>query len=168
MGSSASGGGSGWSLMAIVQAPPTWQSTQPAETNSARPWLTSDGFRPGRPGRLRRVLSTLYGLFGVRTASRIHSVIAVQAGIGWRPAPGSVTVSCGRPPLGLLKLFRMHGATLMSPLSPISIPWLGSSVPVAGAPAAGALQVTAATSGPGPETLRVFSSKSSGSSRIAE
>ena len=54
--------------------------------------------------------------------------------------------------------FTTLGGTFRSPVSPMSKPWLGSSeLPLSGA---GRL--------PGPETLRMFASKSSTSSKMAE
>ncbi len=55
-----------------------------------------------------------------------------------------------------------HGGWSMLPLSPMMRPWLGSSVLVAGG---GLAQAIAAARGPGPDTLRMLSSKSSTSSR---
>ena len=101
---------------------------------------------------------------GVRTASLTHSRRAVSAGT-CAVLPGSVTVCCARPAFGFAKAFSTQGATLPLASSPIRRPWFGSSVFVAGG---GVVHGSAAASGPGPETLRMFASKSSTSSKIAE
>ena len=102
------------------------------------------------------------GGLGVRTAKRTHSRSAMRAGTapdGWG------TSSCGRPKLGFANALITHGGAFASPLSPISSPWFGSNVLCAGG---GVWQFCGWASGPGPETLRMLSSKSSTSSKIAE
>ena len=122
---SVAAGGEVKSLVLIVHLPPTWHAVQPAWVNSARPCLTSlAGRRLPTPLRVN-------GARGVRTASLTHSLSAVRAGT-CRLLPGSVTVCCGRPAFAFAKAFTTHGARLMSPLSPNSSPWFGSSVLVAG------------------------------------
>ena len=97
------------------------------------------------------------GELGVRTALRTHSRNAVRAGTLFA-LPGSVTVTCARFALGSANALTALGATLRSPASPMSRPWLGSSE----LPLMGAARL------PGPETLRILASKSSISSKIAE
>src|SRR5262249_402989 len=82
-----------------------------------------------------------------------------------RAGAGARVVSWGRWAFGFANALRTHGGALTSPLSPISSPWAGSSVLVAGG---GALHATGVASGPGPETLRTLASKSSTSSKIPE
>ena len=122
---------------------------QPACENSARPFATSPAFS---------------GAFGVRTATRTHSRRAVSAGTAL-PLPAGVTVICGRSAFGLASALTTQGGTLPRPLSATSRPWLGSNVLCAGG---GNWQSTGWASAPGPETLRMFASKSSTSSKIAE
>src|SRR5919197_2200590 len=150
---SVAAGGEVKSLVLSVHLAPRWQLAHPACSKSWRPWATSVAERPPR----RRLDAN--GACGVRTAARTHSFKAVSAGI-WVVLPGSVSESCGRPAFGLVNALTTHGGVLMSPLSAISRPWLGSSVPVAGWPWAGASQGTGAARLPGPDTLRMFASKS--------
>jgi len=72
--------------------------------------------------------------------------------------PGSVTVTWARFALGRAKALTALGATFRSPASPMSRPWLGSRE----LPLMGVARL------PGPETLRMFASKSSASSKIAQ
>ena len=156
--SSVPGGGDRKSFELLLHFPPPWQVWQPAWKNSVRPALIAVGSRP--PTVLLPAAASsvpVSGLFGVRTAKRTHSFIASSAGQAV-VLPGKVTVSCGRPALGFRNELTTLGAALMSPLSPISRPWFGSSV-LAGA-GAGRL--------PGPDTLRMLASKSCTSSKIAE
>ena len=60
-----------------------------------------------------------------------HSRSASSAGTR-TVLPGSVTVHCGRPALGLANALMTQGASVGEPLSPISRPWAGSSVLVGG------------------------------------
>src|SRR5207244_1848362 len=120
--------------------------------NSVRPPAMRNGDGPTATLRL------VTGPLGVRTAARTHSRSAVSAGTS-TPLPGSVIVSCGRPALGLANALIVHGGVLTSPLSAMSSPWTGSLVAVAAPPGGGALHGTAAVSGPGPDTLRILSSK---------
>ena len=156
---SAAAGGEVKSLRLSVNVEPKWQLAQPAAWNRSRPVAIVAAETP-RPGR-RLVVN---GACGVRTANRTHSRMAVRAGTA-TVLPGSVTVHCGRSALGLAKALSTHGASVAEPLSPSSSPWAGSSALVGGG---GSLQACAAASGPGPETLRMFASKSSTSSKIAE
>ena len=104
----------------IVHVCPPWQFVQPADWKSARPSLTICWLSPCSPLRLD-------GPLWVRTALRCHSRIAVAAGTATL-LPGSVTVTCGRSALGLLKLLRTQNGVLMSPLSAMIRPWLGENV----------------------------------------
>src|SRR5689334_7529771 len=117
------------------------KSDRPAEMSEA------DGAL-GRP---------VIGAFGVRMAFRIHSRRAVRAGT-LLLAPDSVTVTWASPALGKAKAVTEKGATFRSPASPISKPWLGSRL----------FPLIGVASGPGPETFRIFVSKSSTSSKIAD
>ena len=155
---SAAAGGELKSLMLVVNRSPPWQLWQFCCSNSWRPAAMSARVGPGRS----RVRGS--GPFGVRTAARTHSRIAVMAGTAVL-LPGSVTVTCWRSALALASELTTHGGELMSPLSPMISPWLGSSVLVAGG---GIWHATGAASAPGPETLRTLASKSSTSSKIAE
>ena len=126
----------------------SWRS--PAGRTAAGPARTS----PGRGGPRRD--SLLSGASGVRIALRTHSRSAVCAGTAV-VLPGSVTVSCWRPAFAFAGIaLMMQAARLMLPLSPISRPWFGSNVLVAGWPCAGSLHGCGAASGPGPETLRML------------
>src|SRR6266550_6372044 len=100
----------------------------------------SSGEGPGEKGAGK-------GELGVRTALRTHSRNAVRAGT-LLALPGKVTVTCGRFALGTVKAFTVPGATLRSPVSPTSRPWLGSSE----------LPLIGAAKFPGPETLRMLAS----------
>ena len=91
-------------------------------------------------------------------AARTHSRSAVIAAT-------PPTVTCARSAFGLAKALSTHGGVFTSPLSPISSPCAGSRLLVAGG---GALHGTAVASGPGPEMLRTFASKSSTSSKMPE
>src|SRR5262245_46465762 len=98
---------------------------------------------PGSHGKGR-------GELGVRIALRTHSRRAVRAAT-LLVLPGRVTVTCCRVALDWAKATIFVGAMFKSPLSPIIKPWLGlKELPLIGVARL-----------PGPETLRMFSSKSS-------
>src|SRR5215218_7146375 len=140
---SVAAGGDTKSFTDDVHSGPPWQAVQPCWMNSRRPAATSDAGSPPRSDRRED------GPAGVRTALRTHSRSALRAGIA-TPEPGSVIVCCARSAFGLAKPFSTQGGLLMSPLSPMSRPWFGSSVDVAGG---GVWQATAVANGPGPDTL---------------
>src|SRR4051794_15559161 len=129
----SAGGGEGTSRIALVHCGPPWQLAQPADRNSRRPTAITPVVSPGREPRRAS------GPLGVRIARRTHSRRAVMAGTATLE-PGSVTVTCRRSTLDFTNPLVVHGGVLMSPLSPMIRPWLGSSVLVAGG---GSEQMTA-------------------------
>ncbi len=147
---SAAAGGEMKSFVLMVHLPPLWHVAQPASAKSSRPSSTSSA-------------EVTFGPLGVRMARRTHSLSAVKAGT-WVWLPGRVTVTCWRFALGSANALSTQGPVLMSPVSLMSRPWFGSRTPVL----APALHGIGAARAPGPDTLRMFASKSSTSSKTAE
>ena len=127
---------------------------------ASRPGATCAQVRAG-PGLRGRAA----GRWACAPRRRTHSRIAVRAGTA-TVLPGSVTVSCWRPAFFRAKSLIAHGARLMSPLSPMSRPWFGSKRLVARRAGGGRRRSGRVASAPGPDTLRMLSSKSSTSSKI--
>ena len=121
---SAAAGGEAKSLVLMVHLPPTWQSVQPACGEQRAPWLDRR-LRPVGPDALageRRARRADRGAPTPAARSRRH---------GGRAARQRDRV-LRRSAFGFANALITHGARLMSPLSPIIRPWLGSSVLVAG------------------------------------
>ena len=145
-----------------VHLPPTWQPPHRLGEQVRGPVLTCvDGSTPGRLAVLRS------GPLGVRTARRTHSRSAVSAGT-WVVLPGSVTVTCARSAFGRAKLLMVHGAWLMFAVVADQQAVVRVEQARGRRPAPGSRRAAPSPAPPGPETLRMFSSKSSTSSRIAE
>src|SRR4051794_32514722 len=161
---SVAAGGEVKSLIELVNNGGPWQLAHPCCSKSFCPATTSARFSAPAPR-----LAFLNGAAGVRTANCTHSFSDVNAGTAVL-LPGSVTVNWFRPAFaGGGRLLIRHGARLTLPLSAKRRPWFRSNVLVAAPGGGGGLaHAWAAATGPGPETLRMFSSKSSTSSKIDE
>src|SRR5262245_16726509 len=146
--SSAAAGGETKSLRLDDHSWVPWHELQPAWPNSVRPSLTC--WRLGPPS-----FSLATGATGERTANCTHSFSASSAGT--LPPFGGETVTCERFAFGLRNALIVHGAKFTAGLSPSSRPWLGSKALVIGG---GSLHGCACARFPGPETLRMFASKS--------